>query len=153
MDIRDVLHYGLSTTHARVNRCLEDLTEEEARRSPAEGLSPVVWQVGHIALTDLTFAHRAGRPAQEPPGYAGLFQMGTGGETAYPPLHEIRQALIRAQQALQDVSRTADLDAAVDARSYSTVGEMLAFAIYHRGYHVGKITTLRALLQKPRLFG
>jgi hypothetical protein len=41
----------------------------------------------------------------------------------------------------------------VDGRNYRTAGEMLVFAIYHRGYHVGKATTLRALLKKPRLFG
>jgi hypothetical protein len=49
--------------------------------------------------------------------------------------------------------RTAQLDAPAEGRSYSTVEEMLVFAVYHRGYHVGKITTLRALLKKPRLFG
>lgn len=30
-------------------------------------------------------------------------------------------------------------------------GDVLVFACFHRGYHVGKIATLRALLNKPRL--
>ena len=30
---------------------------------------------------------------------------------------------------------------------------MFAFSNNHRWYHIGKITTLRALLGKPRLFG
>jgi uncharacterized damage-inducible protein DinB len=152
MTTRDVLLYGLSATHARLLRCLEDLSDDDARRTP-HGLSPVVWQAGHIALTDAALARRADGRTEPPAGYEALFAMGTGGPAAYPPLAEVRDALNRGQQRLEEIARTVDPGARVDARHYSTVGEMLAFATYHRGYHVGKITTLRALLGKPRLFG
>ncbi|MDR7481314.1 MAG: DinB family protein [Armatimonadota bacterium] len=152
MDIRAVLLYGLTATHARLLRCLEDLTDDEARRTP-HGLTPIIWQAGHIALADAGFARRADGRTEPPAGYEGLFATGTGGPAAYPPLAEVRDAVNRGQGRLEEIARTADLAARVDARNYSTVGEMLAFATYHRGYHVGKITTLRALLGKPRLFG
>jgi uncharacterized damage-inducible protein DinB len=86
---KDLLRYALEATRDRVIRCLEDLSEEEARRV-VQGLSPVVWQVGHLAQAD------------------GVLL---------------------------------------------SVGEMLAFSAYHRGYHIGKMATLRALLGKPRLLG
>jgi uncharacterized damage-inducible protein DinB len=150
--MREFLLYGIEVTHARLMRCLEDLSDDEARRSP-HGLSPVIWQAGHMALTDVNFARRADGTAEAPLGYAELFAMGTGGEAAYPPLAEVREAAVAAQRALEQAVRTVPLDAAVEGRGYATVGEMFAFALYHRGYHIGKVTTLRALLEKPRLFG
>ena len=152
MDTRDLLLYGLTVTHARLLRCLEDLSDDEARRTP-HGLSPIVWQAEHIALTDATFARRADGRTEPPAGYETLFATGTGGPAAYPPLEQVRDAINRGQGRLEEIARTADPAARVDARHYSTLGEMLTFAIYHRGYHIGKITTLRALLGKPRLFG
>jgi hypothetical protein len=134
-------------------RCLADLTEEEAQRSPVGGLSPIVWQAGHTALTDYNMARRADGRTQAPDGYEKLFEMGTGGPAVYPSLSEVREHCTRAQAILEEIAKTANLDAPVDGRSYSTVHEMLTFAVYHRGYHVGKVTTLRALLHKPRLFG
>jgi hypothetical protein len=150
--MRELLTFGLSATHSRLLKCLDDIGEDEARQLPG-GLSPIVWQAGHVATTDFAFARRAGGQTPIPSGYEAVFQMGTGGPAAYPPLAEVRGHVERAQQILQDLAKTAALDARVEGRSYSTVGEMLIFAAYHRGYHVGKITTLRALLKKPRLFG
>jgi DinB superfamily len=150
--VRELLLFGLDSTHSRVLKCLDDVTEDEARRLPSD-LSPIVWQAGHVATTDFAFARRAGGQTPIPANYEALFQMGTGGHAAYPSMAEVRGSLDRAQQILMELAKTANLDAPVEGRSYSTVGQMLVFAAYHRGYHVGKMTTLRALLKKPRLFG
>jgi hypothetical protein len=152
MDARAAAQYGLTATYERMVRCLADLTDDEARGMP-DGLTPIIWQAGHIALTDFQFARRADARSEAPAGYAGLFAAGTGGAAAYPPLAEVRDAAARAHAVLEAVARTADLGAPVEARNYGTIGEMLAFVLYHRGYHVGKMTTLRALLKKARLFG
>jgi len=146
--------YGLTATHTRLHRCLEEITEEEARRSPLPGLAPIVWQVGHLAWADFGFARRADGRSEIPRGYDDLFKPGTGtGGESFPSLAEVTGAFDRAQAALENAARTADPATAVEARNYSTIGEMLVFAFYHRGYHIGKLTTLRALLKKPRLFG
>ncbi|MDR7544275.1 MAG: DinB family protein [Armatimonadota bacterium] len=150
--MRELLLYGLRATHTRLQRCLEDLTDEEARMTPA-GLSPIIWQAGHVATTDFAFARRADGRTEAPAGYADLFQVGTGGDAAYPPLADVRSAVDRAQQVLEELAGSVTLEMAVDGRNYRTAGEMLVFAVYHRGYHVGKAATLRALLKKPRLFG
>jgi uncharacterized damage-inducible protein DinB len=150
--VRELLLHGLRATHARLQRCLEDLSDEEAQTSPA-GLSPIIWQAGHVATTDFAFARRVDGRTEAPAGYADLFQMGTGGQAAYPPLAHVRGAVDRAQQVLEALAGSVALETPVQGRGYSTAGEMLIFAVYHRGYHVGKAATLRALLKKPRLFG
>ncbi|MGQ0548295.1 MAG: DinB family protein [Armatimonadota bacterium] len=152
--MNDMALYGLTATHTRIHRCLEDIAEEDARRSPIPGLAPIVWQVGHLAWADFGFARRADGRTEMPDGYEGLFKPGTGtGGEAYPSLDEVKNALDRAHRSLESVACSIDFGAPVEARNYSTVGEMLVFVCYHRGYHIGKMTTLRALLKKPRLFG
>ncbi len=143
----------LSATHQRVLRCLEDLSEDDAQRSPAGNLSPIIWQAGHLAFADARYAVRADRLYALPAAFEGLFKGGTGGTGAYPALTEVRMAFNTAQRAIEDVAKSVDLARPVDAQAYKNVGEMLMFACYHRGYHIGKMATLRALLGKPRLFG
>jgi len=152
MDPRAMLGFGLTAAHSRVLRSLHDVTEEEARQMP-HGLTPIIWQAGHIALTDIRCVRRAGRTADVPTGYSELFPPGSGGPAAYPPVAEVVEVLQQAQQQLLEIARSAELQAPVESHNYGTVGEMLVFTIYHRGYHVGKMSTLRALLGRPRPFG
>lgn len=150
--MREQFRYGLEASYSRALRCVGDIGEEEARQAP-HGLSPIIWQLGHLALADEGFLKRAGGALEIPGSYRELFATGTGGIAEYPSLAEVRSAFEAGNRALEEAARTADLAQAVDARNYKTIGEMLVFAAYHRGYHIGKITTLRALLGKPRLFG
>jgi uncharacterized damage-inducible protein DinB len=150
--MREILQFGLDSTYTRLLKGLDDLTDEEARQCSA-GLSPIIWQAGHIALTDHNFAVRAGSQHTPPPGYAELFKAGTGGDAAYPSLHDVRVALEQGQRALEDIVQAADLARAIESPVYHNAGEMLVFACYHRGYHVGKIMTLRGLLGRSPLFG
>jgi len=152
MDGRDLLLYSLNVTHTRIQRCVDDVTEDEARSLP-EGLTPIVWQVGHMAVVDLNFARRADGTSAAPDGYQDLFKAGTGGEAAYPDLGEVKATMDRAQQALEAIARSADPAKSLDHQRFGNVGEMILFCCYHRGYHIGKMTTLRALLKKARLFG
>lgn len=153
MDIRDLVLFGLRATHTRVLRCIDDISEEEARRSPGNNLAPIVWQVGHLALADGGFVQRAGATSPVPASFLELFKTGTGGPADYPSLNEVRAAFDQAQRQLEVAARESDLSRAVESRNYGSIGEMLTFGCYHRGYHIGKMTTLRALLGKPRLFG
>lgn len=153
MDIREFISYGLKATHTRVLRCVEDVSDDEARRSLAGNLAPVVWQVGHLTLADAGFLKRAGGAAALPPSFQALFATGTGGPADYPPLPETAAAFDAVNRSLASLVQSADLTQPVEARNYSSLGEMFIFCCYHRGYHVGKLATLRALLGKPRLFG
>ncbi len=156
MDVRAAIQFQLQRTHERVQQCLADLSADEARRSPLPLLSPVVWQVGHVTFYDALYGERAGVghavPAI-PHEYEHLFKAGTGGQAEYPPIDQVDKVFDRTNTALQTIARSADLAKPVEGQMYKDVGGMLIFACVHRNYHIGKMATLRALLDKPVLFG
>lgn len=153
MDLRDIIVGHLGLSHQRVMKSLEGLTEDDVQRSPTGDLSPVIWQVGHLAWTESFYAGRANGGRSAPASYEGLFGSGTGGKKDYPPFADVTAAFAKAQETLSATARAADLAHPIEGRSYSNVGELLLFACFHRGYHYGKIATLRALLGKPLEWG
>src|SRR5437867_3693457 len=152
VDSRDVIRFGLAASFTRVLRCVEDVSEAEAGQMP-NNLSPIIWQVGHLALSDGGFLRLADVASPAPDSFKMLVKTGSGGPADYPPLADVRPVFEAAQSELERLAQSADLSQRVESRNYATIGEMLVFAAYHRGYHIGKMTTLRALLGKPRLFG
>lgn len=156
MDINAAIQFQLQRSHERVQQCIADLSSEEARRSPILRLSPVVWQVGHLAFYDAQYAERAGVSDAVPvipEDYEQLFKAGTGGQAAYPPIDHVWRVFDRMHAALQRIAVSGDLAKPVEGQLYKDVGGMLMFASAHRTYHIGKMATLRALLDKPVLFG
>lgn len=152
MDIRDAIQYGLTATYARMLRSVEDVSDIEARQVP-HNLSPLVWQLGHLALTDGGFLRLSGGISPAPESFKGFFRTGSGGPADYPSLADVKAVADAAPRDLLQIARLGELSQRVESRTFASIGEMLMFAVYHRGYHVGKMTTLRALLGKPRLFG
>lgn len=153
MDATAMVCQQLTVSFDRLKKCVADLTDEEARRQLAGKLSPVIWQLGHVAVSDAQFAQRAGGSYAVPPHFANLFKMGSGGQADYPSLEEVSAVLSQAHRSLLAAAQEADYTKPLEGRSYSTVGELLVFAVQHRGYHIGKMASLRALLGKPILFG
>jgi hypothetical protein len=155
VDTRTLLQEQLAGSHQIIKYTLGEVSDQDARRMPAATLSPIIWQVGHLALTNGSFAKRAGVTVPVPENYAALFKGGSGGEAAYPPLEEVVRVFDDTHRGLVSAVAGADLDAADDAPRglWKNLGGMFAFANAHRWYHVGKIASLRALLGKPRLFG
>jgi hypothetical protein len=156
VDARAAVQFQLQRTHERVQQCLSDLSADEARRSPLPHLSPVVWQVGHVTFYDALYAERAGVayavPAI-PQEYELLFKAGTGGQADYPPIDQVWKVFDRTHTALRTIAERGDLARSVEGQLYKDVGGMLIFACVHRNYHIGKMATLRALLDKPVLIG
>jgi len=152
VDSRDVIRFGLTASFTRVLRCVEDVSEAEAGQLP-NNLSPMIWQLGHLALSDGGFFRLAGGTSPAPDSFKGFFRTGSGGAADYPPLSDVKPVFEAAQRELERLAQSADFAQQVESRNFATIGEMLVFAAYHRGYHIGKMTTLRALLGKPRLFG
>lgn len=148
MDARTFVTYMLGVSHDRLREAVDGVSETDARRVLAGRLTPIIWQVGHLALVDGIYVRRAGGDSPVPARYAELFKQGSGGEQDYPPLPEVWNVFGTTHRALIDRAGGADYQAAVDAPSYKTVGEMLMYSSYHRGYHIGKIMTLRSLLGK-----
>jgi len=153
MDAASMVRRGLESTYDRLQRCVADLTDEEAGQMLAGQLTGATWQLGHTVLVDAAVIKRAGGTSAVPDAYGDLFKMGSGGQALYPPLADVRKALDGTQAALLHLAATADYGTPVEGQNYLNVGEMLVFNCVHRGYHIGKLTTLRALLRKQRLFG
>lgn len=153
MDAKGYVTQMLSLSHNRVREAIDGVSEADARRVLAGKLTPIVWQVGHLALVDGNYVRRAGGESPVPGRYAELFKQGSGGEQDYPPLAEVWRVFDTTHRALADRAAGADYQAPVDApgAAYKTVGEMLLYASYHRGYHIGKIMSLRGLLGKSPL--
>lgn len=149
MDMRGYVTHVLAITHERLHDAIRDVPEADARRLLAGRLTPIVWQVGHLAVVDGNYVRRAGGDSPVPADYTGLFKQGTGGEADYPALAEVWNVFDAAHRALVDRAGAVDYATPVDAPAYKTIGEMLVYASYHRGYHLGKVMTLRGLLGKP----
>jgi uncharacterized damage-inducible protein DinB len=152
MEIRDVIQFGLTATYTRVLRSVEDVSDVEARQVP-NNLSPLIWQLGHLALSDGGFLRLSGGTSPAPEAFKGFFRTGSGGAADYPSLADVKAVAEAVQRDLMQLAQLGEFSQRVESRNFTNVGEMLIFAGYHRGYHVGKMNTLRALLGKPRLFG
>jgi hypothetical protein len=148
MDEKTYVTYMLGVSHDRLREAVNGVSEADARRVLAGKLTPIVWQVGHLAMVDGNYVRRTGGESPVPARFAELFKQGSGGEQDYPPLAEVWNVFDATHRALVDGAGGADYQKPVDAPSYKTIGEMLMYASYHRGYHIGKIMTLRSLLGK-----
>lgn len=137
----------------RLLSALADLSEEEMLQRPM-GLAPVLWHVGHAALYNARLVRQAGEPITIPEEYERIFARGSSGDGSLPPPARVLDFFREANQALLRLA-AGDLDrpAASPSRTYQTVGGGLLRMLYHAGYHLGKIMTLRALLGKSRLLG
>jgi hypothetical protein len=163
MDDRALLQYQVAMSHQVLKRSLEGISDEEARRTPG-GLSPILWQAGHIALANFGFARGSlgfvlGRDVAPlgvlPGNSAALFKTGTGGAASYPPFGDVAGSVDASHDALARAVAEVDLRAPNEGPggAWHTQAEAFAFAVMHGWYHIGKINTLRALLGKPKLFG
>ena len=156
MDERTLIQQQLALSHRLLKHTLNDIADEDAQRIPSPAVSPIVWHVGHVALINFSFAGgRDAVRAKLPETYPGLFATGTGGKADYPAFGAVMEALDDSDAALAATIAEADLATPAEGpfEAWTNHGEMFAFSNNHRWYHIGKITTLRALLGKPRLFG
>lgn len=156
MDDRALIQQQLGLSHRLLKHTLNDISEEDARRIPSPAVSPIVWQVGHVAFVNFSFA--VGRDAvrtKVPETYPALFATGTGGRADYPAFATVVKVLDDSHAALLNAVAEGNLGAPAEGPfgAWKNVGEMFAFSNNHCWYHLGKITTLRALLGRPRLFG
>lgn len=151
MNWNQVVRQQLMSGFALIEKSLADLSPEEAVQRP-HGLTPIVWQVGHLALTDARITKQlSGGDLLVPEDYEKLFARGTSGEGSFPPLSSVLEAFRRVQEKLLQLAEEDLARPAEGGPFYSTVGEALLFLDKHRWYHIGKIMTLRGLLNKPQL--
>lgn len=149
--MRETIKNQLRYTAGHLELALTDVSEDEAAARP-QGLTSIVWQVGHMAYYDAWLVQQAtGGKLLVPEEYEELFRQGSTGDGPMPSLAEVRAAFQRAHEGLMKLA-DGDLEQPLEGgREYATVGGGLTFMNLHRGYHTGKVFTLRALLGKPVL--
>jgi len=144
---------------------LEDIDEADWFRMPAEGVTHVAWQVGHLAIAEYGLALVRTRGAKQEDEqllsteFRELFGKGSTPEAdaaKYPPTDAIRKTLDHVHTAvLSEIAAMSDdaLSQPVDKphAMFATKIEALEFCASHELIHAGQIALLRRLLGKTPL--
>jgi hypothetical protein len=148
MQASALLKIQQAASYQRVRKSTEGLSEAELKARP-QGLTSVLWQVGHLAASDSALLGRAGVNLKLPEWLRPLYAKDSTGEGLTQSMAEIWGVFDPIQAALLELC-SSDLDKPIDhpAKIYSNVGEGLLYMQIHRGYHHGKILTLKKLLGK-----
>ena len=162
-DIDSILE-GLRFSRAYTKRLLESIPTSDWFRMPAEGVTHVAWQIGHLAMADYRLALervRGRRPEDEAlidEPFLQLFNRDSVPDPTparYPPPEQIRAVFERVRErVLREVPalRLEDLDAPPlqPHRLCASKRECLLWCGRHEMVHAGQIGLLRRLLgQQP----
>jgi hypothetical protein len=140
---------------------LDGVRAEDWFRMPAEGITHIAWQVGHIAVAQYYLTMKRIRGARTEDAelvsdeWMGLFGKGSTPQadaSVYPGPEAIRETFDRVhEQAVRELSGTDDgvLDEPTDPPHpmFATKLGAVQFCPYHEMLHAGQIGLLR------RLFG
>lgn len=157
----DPLVSGIASARKYTESLLDSLQPDDWFRQPAEGVTHVAWQVGHLAAAEyhLCMVRIRGRRESDaeviPEPFLGLFGRSSTPQpdpAVYPAPEEIRGVLDRVHaRALEELTTLDEsvLDEPVEPAHpmFSTKGGALAFFPQHEMLHAGQIGLLR------RLFG
>lgn len=144
---------------------LEDIDDGDWFRQPAEGVTHIAWQVGHLAMAEygLTMIRLRGKEPDDEQTIAAdffrRFQKGTtpvADPSQYPTPSEIRQVLDRVHKKAMD-ELTGYTDADLDVKLpephavFDTKLGSVFFCSAHELIHAGQIGLVRRLLGKSPL--
>ena len=165
MQTSDVLTNGLvamELSRQSVLALFNDVPEDQLSAQPFEGANHMLWQMGHLAVTDDQFRQLlAGSEGVCPAGWTELFGMGSepvGDALTYPSLVELKEKAAEARNVLIDWFKSQSdekLREPTPAEIQSlapTVGAVMSAVAFHEGMHIGQITVLRKALGLPRVF-
>jgi hypothetical protein len=143
-------------------RLMGDFVPDEWFWHPAEFVTHLAWQVGHLAFAQYChcFWWIGGRHAEHeslmPQKFVELFEMGSvpvADATNYPPIDEIQRVFDAVyKRAIREVAQYSDeqLDIPIDpSRPERTKLAGLYWNVEHEFLHAGQIGLLRRLMGKP----
>jgi uncharacterized damage-inducible protein DinB len=155
----------LEMAHRRVKDFTDDLAPDEWFWHPAEFMTHVAWQVGHLAVStyNLCLRRLRGRTQEDesliPEAFIEHFKLGSkpvAGAEKYPPIAEIQRVYDAVHaQLLQELAALADEDVDVPVEQphpvFKTKLGAVDYAPSHEMVHIGQIALLRRLMGKPAL--
>lgn len=155
----------LQSARAYTNDLLDHISENDWFRQPAEGVTHIAWQVGHITIAEYGLALRRCRGTFSsdtefvPNSYMKLFGKGSTpspNASDYPTPAEIRGVLNQVHAHVVDELPKLD-DAVWDESTvpqhpmFATKLGSFQFCSLHEMLHAGQIALLRRLLGKEAI--
>jgi uncharacterized damage-inducible protein DinB len=133
---------------------IEGVSEEDARKRPTGGGNSINWVVGHIISSRQGVLTLLGAEPTWPRETTDAYARGTSGDipaAAELPLSRLLEDLSATTPII--VERLEALSgeelAAPSSNPEQTLGQRLAFLVFHESYHVGQLGLLRRLIGKP----
>lgn len=160
MSAKDIIRGTLALSDRIVQKYIEDLSDDDLKVIPIEGMHPIAWQIGHLLVSEhqLVEAIRAGSSPELPEGFADAHGRTTPGETGtekFLTKEEYRDLFAKQRAAttkLLDELDDAQLDepAPESLRKFiPSVGGAFNFFGTHVLMHVGQWVAVRRKLGKP----
>jgi hypothetical protein len=145
-----------------LGRLAEDFSEEEATR-PAGDMKPLVWYLGHVAITDnYLLTLYGGETAAISEEHIKRFGRGSDGNADFSDaskaqMVELLATLSERVHALVSTLEPEDLDRETTEKTahpvFKTLSGAFSLVIAHCAYHGGQVGDLRRALGKDALFG
>lgn len=148
------LAFQLEWTQRTIGVNTEGVTHEESLVRPGSGGNCINWVLGHIVVHRGVMLTLLGQPPFWSDEEAEVYRRGSSGDlpaSRLKPLDALRADLESSSTRLRAAMAAAD-DTVLRSPAPSgklTVGERLAFLVFHEAYHTGQIGLLRRLAGRP----
>jgi len=160
MNAVDVIRGAMKLSDFLVNTYLGDLTNEESLKRPAPGANHVVWQLGHLIVSDYHLVESI-KPGSLPPlpeGFTERYSKENAAKddaAAFDTKDQLLQMFGERRQLVDQVLAGMS-DSELDQPSpeafrqrFPNVGAVLTLVGMHPTLHAGQWVVLRRMLGKP----
>jgi uncharacterized damage-inducible protein DinB len=162
MGPKDAIKQTLDTSDTIMQKFLADLSDDDLRLRPIEGMNPIALQLGHLIVAEQAFNNmvKPGSAPALPDGFKEAHDLknkevtdaGFVGKDQYVELLSTQRA---ATKAVLDSLSDSDLDDNKDGKLppfAPTVGALLLLIGMHSLNHSGQFVAVRRMLKKPIAF-
>jgi uncharacterized damage-inducible protein DinB len=160
MNAKDLLRSALTTSETVLRKYLDDLSDDDLKIRPVDGMNSIAWQLGHLISSERSMVEgiKAGSSPALPEGFDQDHSRNTA-DSADPNKFRSKAdylKLFEAQRAatltLLDGLHDDELDRPGPERMRSmcpTVGSIFLLAGNHVMMHAGQFVAVRRKLKKP----
>jgi len=137
------------------SKILNDLSTEELLAIPEGFNNNILWNVGHVVVTQQTLTYGlAGQPMHVPDEYLGLYRKGTSPKDWQdtPDIEELKSLVVELPEkfiADYESGHFANYKGYTSAGTgavLNTIDDGIAFNDFHEGLHLGNILDLRKFI-------
>ena len=158
MTEKELLIKLLETIRSWTLALAADFTEEEAQKVAEPLRTSLIWNLGHMAVSDNGLLQRFFGQSALDQSFISRFDSGSNpaavGNVTKEEMLKTLAAVRKALKAKLSRIRPYDLNKKPKEKTwYKTFREAIYLTSLHEGYHAGKIGTLRRFMGKPALFG